>query len=204
MAVPATLLTGCAGQVGVGAPGGVTTSATSRTSASAGQQVAGCVHEVPRPAVATFGPESPHPSVSLRVTAQGQTNAQAQALAERERGEQFQRNYEANKAFRKRRPLPDAVLAANQQCAQQVRESLELLRAGQEYDAAAITKVLSGIGLTTVTVRPAGRLDLAGYGGLLFAGWTGQACIFGEHGAKATTVNVGSMIADGGCLPAPD
>lgn len=102
-----------------------------------------------------------------------------------------------NKAFRNRHPLPDVVVAANQQCARLVRNSLELLRTQQRYDAAAIRQVLAGIGLTAVTVRPAGRLGLACSGGLLFAGWTGQACVFGEHGAKATTVNVGSMIADG-------
>jgi hypothetical protein len=33
---------------------------------------------------------------------------------------------------------------------------------------------------------------------------TGQACVFGEHGPDATAVELGSGIADGGCLPAPD
>jgi hypothetical protein len=37
---------------------------------------------------------------------------------------------------------------------------------------------------------------------MLFAGWTGQACVFGEHGPTYTEVDVGNQIADGGCLPA--
>jgi hypothetical protein len=49
-----------------------------------------------------------------------------------------------------------------------------------------------------------GRLDLAGSGGLLFAGSTGQGCVFGEYGIKSLEVSFGSHIADGGCLPAPD
>jgi hypothetical protein len=126
------------------------------------------------------------------------------AQTEQDREELFRRNQEANKAFRNRHPLSPQVLAANQPCVDAVRAGLERLRAQNRYDAAAIQQVLNTAGLTSVVARPAVRLDLAGSGGLLFAGSTGQGCVFGEHGPASTTVQFGSGIADGGCLPAPD
>jgi len=124
--------------------------------------------------------------------------------SEQERGEQFERNRAANKAYRNRRPLAASVLASNQPCVDAVRTGLSLLRAQGRYDAASIQRVLTDAGLSNAGARPRGRLDLAGSGGLLFSGWTGQACVFGEHGPATTTVELGSMIADGGCLPSPD
>jgi hypothetical protein len=101
--------------------------------------------------------------------------------------------------------LPAAVVAANRPCADAVRAGLERLRTQQRFDAAAIEQVLADVGLDDAIARKAGRLDAGGAsGGLLFAGSTGQACVFGEHGPNATTVELGSVIADGGCLPAPD
>jgi hypothetical protein len=110
----------------------------------------------------------------------------------------------ANKAFRDRYALSAAAQARNQPCADAVRAALEDLRRRNRYDDKAIVEVLTAVGLTGAVARPAGRLDVAGNGGLLFAGWTGQACVFGEHGPAATTVDVGGIIKDGGCLPAPD
>jgi hypothetical protein len=117
--------------------------------------------------------------------------------------EQFRRNHDANKAYRNRQPLSPAADAANRPCAEELRRNLTLLAAGNTYDAESIKRILVGMGLTEATARPPGRLDLAGSGGLLFAGWTGQACVFGEYGPNVMTIEYGSMIADGGCLPAP-
>lgn len=66
------------------------------------------------------------------------------------------------------------------------------------YDADSVKLVVGGAGLTDITVRPAGRRDPAGSGGLLFAGWTGQACVFGED---HITAGVGNVVTGGGCLP---
>jgi hypothetical protein len=126
------------------------------------------------------------------------------SLSEQDREELFNRNYAANKAFRNRHPLPPQVMAANQPCVVAVRTGLNGLKAKGRYDAASIEQILTGAGLTAVIARPPGRLDLAGSGGLLFAGETGQGCVFGEFGPDVTDVNFGSGIADGGCLPAPD
>ena len=87
---------------------------------------------------------------------------------------------------------------------QEPKAGLNQLHAQQKFDAASIEDVLRGVGLDEVIARPAGRLDLAGRDGLLFAGSTGQACVYGEFGPDVTDVQLGSGIADGGCLPAPD
>jgi hypothetical protein len=126
------------------------------------------------------------------------------SLSEQDREELFRRNYAANKAFRNRHPMPPDIVAANQPCVDAVRAGLVGLKAKARYDAAAIEQVLTAAGLISVVARPPGRLDLAGSGGLLFAGDTGQGCLFGEFGPEVTEVNFGSGIADGGCLPAPD
>ncbi|MGC9670430.1 hypothetical protein ACNTMW_28285 [Planosporangium sp. 12N6] len=125
-------------------------------------------------------------------------------LDEQQRAEQFRRNKEANGAFRGRRPLSPAVEAANQPCADTVRAGLDALHRQQRYDPDAVEQVLASAGLTGVVARPPGRLDLGGSGGLVFAGSTGQGCVFGRYGPDGTSVEFGSGIADGGCLPAPD
>jgi hypothetical protein len=118
--------------------------------------------------------------------------------------EEWARRQAENKGFRDHGPLQPAAAAGSAPCVEAVRKGLQRLRAASRYDAKAILGVLNGIGLTEVQARPAGRLDRAGHGGLLFAGWTGQACVIGEHGKAITEVNLGSRTADGGCLPAPD
>lgn len=64
----------------------------------------------------------------------------------------------------------------------------------QRYDAGSVRQVLDGTGLTDITVRP-------GSGGLVFAGWTGQACVFGEYRPDHITAGAADVIVGGGCLP---
>jgi hypothetical protein len=123
---------------------------------------------------------------------------------EQELAEQFRRNQEANKAFRQRGRLGDAAAGDAARCATQVRAELDKLRGQQRYDAASLTKALGRTKLTSVQVRPPGRLDTGRGDGLLYAGWTGHACVFGSHHPSESTVEIGTRIADGGCLPAPD
>jgi hypothetical protein len=114
------------------------------------------------------------------------------------------RRNQANKVFRNRHPLPPQIEVANQPCVDAVRAGLVELKARGQFDAVSIEQALEASGLAQVIARRPGRLDLAGSGGLLFAGATGQGCIFGQYGPDITEVNFGSGIADGGCLPAPD
>jgi hypothetical protein len=115
--------------------------------------------------------------------------------------EELRRTSIPDKAFfRNRRPLAADVQAANQPCADEVVRGLTLMGADNRYDTDSVKLVLSGAGLTDVTARPAGRREPAGFGGLLFAGWTGQACVFGEDGPHHITAGVGAVVAGGGCL----
>lgn len=72
--------------------------------------------------------------------------------------------------------------------------------------APLVIRNLSGLArlLTNIVVRPPGRLDPGPRDGLIFAGWTGHACVFGSYRKSETVVEIGAPIADGGCLPAPD
>jgi hypothetical protein len=138
------------------------------------------------------------PDVSPSVSASASRPPTEQELAE-----QFERNQAANKSFRNRLPLRPEVSEANRPVADQVLAGLQRLRAEQRYDADSIRQVLVDAQLTDVTVRPRGRLDTGGGDGLIFAGWGNRACVFGEHGPTATTVDIGGPIMDGGCLTAP-
>jgi hypothetical protein len=116
----------------------------------------------------------------------------------RRTNEELRRMYIPDKAlFRGRRPLATDVEAANQPCADEVLRDLTLLDGGKRYDVDSVKMVLDGAGLTEITVRRAP----AGFGGLLFAGWTGQACVFGEYGPNHITAGVGSVVTGSGCLP---
>jgi hypothetical protein len=101
-----------------------------------------------------------------------------------------------------RRPLAADIQATNQPCADEVVKDLTLTNAQHRYDADSVKPVLDAAGLTDITVRPAGQRDPGGSGGLLFAGWTGQACIFGEYRPDHITAGVGDVVTGGGCLPA--
>ncbi|MFL6111320.1 MAG: hypothetical protein ACJ786_08200, partial [Catenulispora sp.] len=115
--------------------------------------------------------------------------------------EELRRTYTPDKAlFRNRRPLAADVQAANQPCADEVLRGLTLMGAENRYEADSVKLVLLGAGLADITIRAGGRRDPAGSGGLLFAGWTGQACIFGEDGPNHITAGVGNAVTGGGCL----
>ena len=96
---------------------------------------------------------------------------------------------------RREQALRNQANKAGDPCADRVRAVLNLIRAQDRYDAALTKQVLTGEGLTDVTVRPAGG------GRLFFTGRTGQACIYGEVGPQ--TAKVG-MAADGRCPAEPD
>ncbi|MFY1573689.1 hypothetical protein ACN26Z_02215 [Verrucosispora sp. WMMD703] len=124
---------------------------------------------------------------------------------ERVREEMLRRQQAANDAFRQRGTLEPDTAAGARACATEVLKGLNLLTAGgrDEPDEKAVRRAVTATGLTDVVVRPPGRLDLGPGDGLIFAGWTGRACVFGSV-RDEITVEIGTRIADGGCLPAPD
>ncbi|WFE45728.1 hypothetical protein [Verrucosispora sp. WMMD1129] len=125
---------------------------------------------------------------------------------ERVREEMLRRQQAANDAFRQRGTLEPDTAAGARACAAEVLKGLNLLTAGgrDEPDEKAVRRAVTATGLTDVVVRPPGRLDLGPGDGLIFAGWTGRACVFGSVRQDDITVEIGTRIADGGCLPAPD
>ncbi|MEH0969908.1 hypothetical protein V6U77_02040 [Micromonospora sp. CPCC 205546] len=121
------------------------------------------------------------------------------------RAEEFRRQQAANDGFRQRGTLGEAAASGARACAAEVSRSLNLLTVDgrDEPGQEAVRRAIVATGLTGVTVRPPGRLDLGPADGLIFAGWTGRACVFGSVRAGDVTVEIGARIADGGCLPAP-
>ncbi|MFG1886427.1 hypothetical protein ACGFIR_00935 [Micromonospora sp. NPDC049051] len=125
---------------------------------------------------------------------------------EQRRAEEFRRQQAANDGFRQRGTLGEEAASGARACAAQLRRSLNLLTAGgrDQPGQEAVRRTVEATGLTEITVRAPGRLDLGPAGGLVFAGWTGRACVFGSVRAGAVVVEIGTRIADGGCLPAPN
>lgn len=143
-----------------------------------------------RPTAAPIATKEPAPTVSL--------------TEEQQRERQFMLNYQANKMFRERHPLPADLAAANVRCVDEVRAGLTELDDTHRVDVVAVTNVLVKVGLSNPTVRRPGRLDIGPGDGLIFARHTGAGCLFGSVSRTDVTVEVGGGILDGGCLPAPD
>lgn len=123
---------------------------------------------------------------------------------EQQQEEMLRRQHAANKAFRQRGTLSEEAARGAQACADEILRAAQLRAASGDLDAKALEDVLVNAGLAEVTVRPPGRLDVGPDDGLIFAGWTGRACVFGTARQEKITVEIGTRIADGGCLPAPD
>ncbi|RUL91581.1 hypothetical protein [Verrucosispora sp. FIM060022] len=121
------------------------------------------------------------------------------------RQEEFLRQQAANKAFRQRGTLDPAATGGAHACAAEVQRVLNLLTVGGQDapEEEAVRQAVADTGLLDVVVRPPGRLDLGPGDGLVFSGWTGRACVFGSVRQDDITVEFGTRIADGGCLPAP-
>ncbi|MFG3422205.1 hypothetical protein [Micromonospora sp. NPDC048063] len=146
--------------------------------------------EVARPGTATATPSRP---------------GSGQPLTDEQRREEFRRQQAANDAFRQRGTLDAKAASGARACAAEVLRRLNLLTVGGRDDPGeeSVRRAVAATGLAGVTVRPPGRLDLGPGDGLLFAGWTGRACVFGSVRAGDVAVEIGTRIADGGCLPAP-
>jgi hypothetical protein len=186
--VVASLVAGCA-HPGVG--GAAAASASSQAAPSPArfaEDRARCVERSPQPA----------PTVVIPPPT-GQVSPPAGALEELRRlNEGLRRKYTPDQTFfRDRRPLAAKVAAANQACADEVIRNLTLMSGLNRYDADSVKQILGSAGLTDIAVRP-GR---SGSGRLIFAGWTGQACVFGEYGPDHITAGVGTVVTGGGCLP---
>jgi len=199
--VTASLVAGCAGPGVDGAAPGASGHA-GRPSPRFAEELATCIERSPRPPPGVVTPSTglDSPAAQPHTSVRSPTAQELEKL--RRLNEELRRTHTPDQAFfRNRRPLAADVQAANQPCADEVVRGLTLMGAENRYDADSVKLVLGGAGLTDITVRPAGRRDPAGSGGLLFAGWTGQACVFGEDGPNHITAGVGNVVTGGGCLP---
>jgi hypothetical protein len=191
VAMIVSLVSGCA-RAGVdGAAPGVSGHA-GPSSARFPEELAFCVRSAAQPPTVVGTPSAGQPSM---------TEQDLERL--RQLNDEIRRRNTPDAAFfRDRRPLAADVQAASQPCADEVVRGLTLTASQNRYDADSVKLVLDGAGLKDITVRPPGRQDPPASGGLLFAGWTGQACVFGEYRPNHITAGVGNVITGGGCLPA--
>ncbi|MFY1597265.1 hypothetical protein [Micromonospora sp. WMMD737] len=175
---------------------------SARPAASTAQPEAGCARAgtpVRRPGQAARSAGGV-PAATSRPPGTGQP-----LTDEQRRAAEFLRQQAANDGFRQRGTLDEEAASGARACAAKLSRDLDLLTAGgrDQPGQEAVRRMVAAIGLTEVTVRTPGRLDLGPADGLVFAGWTGRACVFGSVRAGDVTVEIGARIADGGCLPAP-
>ena len=124
---------------------------------------------------------------------------------ENHRGEMMRRQMAANDAYLDRRPLPESAVPGATRCAIKAEDVLRALHEEQEYDPQPVEEALVAGGLTDATVRRPATRDGGSGDGIVFAAWTGQACVVGRLSPTyGYSVEYGSTIADGGCLPAAD
>lgn len=95
----------------------------------------------------------------------------------------------------RREAVPDAAAARADQCVRSLQLDLRLLTRGTDKPSAEeVRSALTGAGLTRLIVRD--DID-----GPVFAGWTGQACVYGEFHAAAASLSIGMPAKDGACQP---
>jgi hypothetical protein len=197
----AFLVAGCA-RPGVNAAAPSASGHAGPPSARFAGALAACIERSRQPPQAVVTPSTGQDPAAAQPQISSRPPTEQELETLRRSNEEHRRMYIPDKAlFRDRRPLATDVQAANQPCADEVIKDLTLLDGGHRYDVDSVKLVLDGAGLTEITVRPVPRRDPAGFGGLLFAGWTGQACVFGEYGPNHITVGVGGVVTGGGCLP---
>ncbi|MFC3739503.1 hypothetical protein [Paractinoplanes deccanensis] len=121
------------------------------------------------------------------------------------RAEMLRRQMDANDAYLDRRQLPASAVPGAIRCALSAEDALETLHRTKVYDVTAVQEALAAKGLPDSTVRKPGSRDRAPGDGVVFAAWTGQACVVGHLSPTyGYRVEYGSTTADGGCLPAAD
>ena len=88
-------------------------------------------------------------------------------------------------------------------CADEIHRALHLYGGldGRVPTASAMQGLLRSAGLERITVRSDGGYDAGTPEALSFAGWTGQACVYGGLGTGRPDIRIGLPLADGACLP---
>jgi hypothetical protein len=99
--------------------------------------------------------------------------------------------------------LPAAAKTGATACVDSIRRDLSLYAEldGRVPDAPRMREFLTSTGLERITVRPHGRYDAGTPEGLVFSGWTGQACVYGGFVSEGPDIRIGLPLADGACLP---
>ncbi len=122
--------------------------------------------------------------------------------AERRAAEVLQKMAE-EAAPQERGTLPAAARSGATACAHEISRTLSLYAGldGRVPDAAKMREFLESTGLERITVRSRGRYDAGTPEGLVFSGWTGQACVYGGFVSEGPDIRIGQPFADGACLP---
>ncbi|WP_406315914.1 hypothetical protein OHA77_02775 [Streptosporangium sp. NBC_01639] len=112
----------------------------------------------------------------------------------------WEQRHAENKAYRQRAPMPEEGAAQAEPVAEALRVRLAGLREkalyGQVYVEEAVRAVAPA--KTNVVIRPVDART-----GVVFAIEMAGGCVTGFHDERDSEVEVGSYIADGGCLTAP-
>lgn len=96
----------------------------------------------------------------------------------------------------RRGAVPAEAVAAAERCVQSLRPEFTLLTVGETRPPSAthVEATLISAGLSRVLVR-------VGAQGLVFAGWTGEVCVFGGFRGATATWSIGPPARDGNCRP---
>lgn len=115
-----------------------------------------------------------------------------------------ERLQESNHAFQRRMEVPQNLLDAQIPARKKVTAALNRLTAGGRRSAGDITAALRGSGapIGGIDLLPMTNADVHQFG-VLVAGTRPAICVFGTITAVRTTVDLGGIIQDGGCVPGP-
>jgi len=105
-----------------------------------------------------------------------------------------------NEAYRQRFTLPKGIQETAETHRKRVTVALQKAVNEGPLDRTGVASVLAPLGYDNSSVEAYGRSD--GPGGLAFGVSTGAGCVYGGIRGHLIRLEVGGIIADGGCLPA--
>ena len=123
--------------------------------------------------------------------------------AAQQRAAEVLRQMNGSAAPPERGALPAEARTGATACAREIHRTLSLYAGGERRlpDVARMREFLRSAGLERVTVSARGRYAADTPEGLVFSGWTGQACVYGGFVAGRPDIRIGPPLSDGACLP---
>jgi hypothetical protein len=112
----------------------------------------------------------------------------------------WEEQHAGNRAYRQRVPMSPDVAAAADAVAGALRGRLAALRERARYGEPHVGRAVRAVAPqgTNVVIRPVGARS-----GVVFAIELAGGCVTGFHDERASEVEVGGYVSDGGCLTAP-